>query len=175
LEATIASPLGLLEELFGTDPWRLLLSTILLNRTRRIQVDVVMYHFLQRWSTPETVATIIDDATIQEMTRCIAPLGIKHRRAKGIVQFSQDYLRLIHRKEQQIEERYPSSNLPVEFQLTRRELLKLYHCGDYAADAYQIFIQRDWETIHPKDHALRAYVEWKRGEQSRVQESNHEP
>jgi hypothetical protein len=41
-------------------------------------------------------------------------------------------------------------------------------------DAYQIFIQQNWETIHFKNHALRPYVEWKWGEQSRVQESNHE-
>jgi hypothetical protein len=60
-----------------------------------------------------------------------------------------------------MEERYPSSKLPVEFQLMRSEILKLYHCGDHAVDAYQIFIQQNWETIHFKNHALRPYVEWK--------------
>jgi hypothetical protein len=174
--AAAASPLGLLEELFADNPWRLLLSAILLNRTRRIQVDSVMYTFLQQWPTPE--ATI--EADVNEMSHRIAPLGIKYRRAKGIVQFSKDYLGLVevHSKQQQQQQQTEASSTTattststttssdnkkkVTFQWTRSEILNLFHCGDYAADAYQIFIQRDWQTIQPRDHALLAYVEWKR-------------
>lgn len=156
----LASPLGLLEELFGHNPWKLLLSTILLNRTRRIQVDGVLVRFLEAWTTPE--ATLLADIT--EMTNLIAPLGIKHRRARGIVQFSQEYLALVQRKQQEDSKTTTTTTSRVSFQFTREEILNLYHCGDYAADAYQIFIQRDWKDFHPRDYALRAYVEWKRSE-----------
>lgn len=166
-----ASPLGLLEELFADNPWRLLLSTILLNRTRRIQVDTIMYMFLTLWPTPE--ATI--EADLNEMTHRIAPLGIKHRRAMGVVQFSKDFLRLVEEKTVQNnskrhEPEQRTAFIPsvatkrerVMFELTRSDIMNLYHCGEYAADAYQIFIQRDWQIIQPRDHALLAYVEWKR-------------
>jgi hypothetical protein len=41
------SPFGLIEELFQRDPWKLLISTILLNRTHREQVDFVMFKLLE--------------------------------------------------------------------------------------------------------------------------------
>ena len=45
---------------------------------------------------------------------------------------------------------------------TRKDILGLYYCGEYAYAAYQIFIQRNW-NIDPPDHALKAYVEFQRG------------
>ena len=96
---SLSSPLGLLEELFGDDPWRLLLSTIFLNRTQRVQVDVVMHSFLQEWPTAECVAA----ANVNEISTVIAPMGIRNRRARGIVQFSKDYLELLRSKVNQEE------------------------------------------------------------------------
>ena len=162
VSSCVASPLGLLEELFANYPWRLLLSTILLNRTRRIQVDVIMFRFLQKWPTPEAVI----EADVDEMSKCIAPLGIKYRRAKGIVTFSTEYLNLVDksRNERQQEATNNVENQkedPATFQWTRGDITSLFHCGDYAADAYEIFIKRNWTNIHPRDHALLAYVEWK--------------
>ena len=177
----IASPLGLLEELFVDEPWRLLLSTILLNRTRRNQVDGVLAKLLDRWPAPQAIISIADDkqSALEELTNLIAPLGIKNRRARGIIQFCRDYLDLLARKTNQenikVEEpragiepeecsannTMGTSNRSVEFRFTREDILNLYHCGDYCADAYQIFVQRKWENIYPKDHALIAYVEWK--------------
>lgn len=91
---TIDSPFGLLEELFHDNPWRLLLSTVLLNRTTRQQVDAVMSEFLTKWPTPESVVTTPAD----EISIVIRPLGMCHRRASGLIRFSQDYLQLIQRK-----------------------------------------------------------------------------
>ena len=146
---SLESPLGLLEEFFGESPWQLLMCTIMLNRTQRIQVDHILFAFLERWSTPE--ATLKGD--IDEICALITPLGIKGRRSRGILRFCKEYLQLRSSK---------SDKKNSEFKFSRNEILGLYHCGDYAADAYQIFIQKDWKHLHPKDHALRAYVEWKR-------------
>lgn len=187
----LASPLGLLEELFGDDPWRLLLSTILLNRTRRNQVDGVLSQLLDRWPTPHALIEMArgqekdaDDMMLDELINLIAPLGIKNRRARGIIRFCREYVDLVTRKQKQESSHSGNhrQNDPtaigkartailaenschhVEFLFTRQEILNLYHCGSYCADAYQIFVQREWENLHPTDHALRAYVEWKQSQ-----------
>lgn len=153
---SLSSPLGLLEELFGDDPWRLLLSTIFLNRTQRVQVDVVMHSFLQRWPTAESVAA----ANVNEISTVIAPMGIRNRRARGIMQFSKEYMELLKSKVNQGETMKPSKE--ASFHLSEDEIKRFYNCGQYVADAYRIFINRDW-TTNSADHALEAYVEWKRG------------
>lgn len=139
------SPLGLIEEMFCHDPWRLLLSTILLNRTSRVQLDVVLHTFLSKWPTPQSVV----DANWEDISSIIAPLGIRHRRAKGLIRFSCDFL---------------SHAAEKSFSLTRGQVLSLYYCGDYACDAYQIFIQGDINVL-PTDHALQDYIEYQRGAQ----------
>lgn len=48
------------------------------------------------------------------------------------------------------------------FNLSNKDILGLYYCGDYAAAAYQIFIRRDMATNH-QDHALTWYIEYQRG------------
>lgn len=152
------------------------MSTILLNRTRRNQVDGVMAQFLEWWPAPQAViAMAANDPALATLTNLIAPLGIKNRRARGIVRFCQDYLQLVAQKQQQdaamasdevscssetTDARTIRDSDTVECQFTRQEILNLYHCGEYCADAYEIFVQRKWKNIYPKDHALRAYVEW---------------
>jgi hypothetical protein len=117
------------------------------------------------------------------MTRLIVPLGFHKRRAKGIVQFTKDYVALIHQKKtkkrkehQQLssdstnnddDDDSPKTRNSVEFQLTRQEILRLFHCGAYCADAYQIFIRRDWATLSLSDHALKAFVEWQQSQSMR--------
>ena len=174
ISASLESPLGLLEELFGDNPLHLLLSTIILNRTQRVQVDGIFHLFLQRWPTAEAIIA----APLEEIQALIAPLGIGCRRASGIVRFARDYLDLLASKSDLVACTTGSNRLKstlesppaVAFHLTSDDIQSLFHCGTYAADAYQIFIRRDW-TICPSDNALRAYVEWKRGWQSQTQPS----
>ena len=206
------SPLGLIEEFYINDPWKLLISTIFLNRTRRIQVDRILYKFFNKFPTPQDVVACIGDDDDDEVcnhqneeteviiSTMIRPLGIHHRRAKGIMQFTRDYMQLIGhkkksdqqqhkqqqhlelqqqeqqpvrlddvvntavKKKQQVQQKLPE---PVEFTFTRKEIIEnLFHCGTYAADAYSIFIKQDWDyssNKQPTDHALQAYVEWKKG------------
>jgi adenine-specific DNA glycosylase len=140
----VTSPFGLLEELFVDNPWLLLLSTILLNRTSRVQVDVVLHEFLVKWPSPESVAA----ADWEEISRVIRPLGIRNRRAKGLIRFSRDYLTKLQ-----------GGNVAT---MTREDIMSLHHCGEYAYDAYRIFIQRNVSTLCA-DHALQDYVEYQRG------------
>lgn len=177
------SPLGLLEELFIGDPWKLLVSAILLNRSRRPQVDYILWGFLEQWPTPQSLLATSNEATEaqsfggntndhEDLRTWIQPLGLHTRRSQGLVKFCKDYLSLLDDKRVQIKvPTSPSTEHNPAFHLTREEILGLYNCGEYVADAYQIFIANhaidsnskvDWKNLHPKDHALMAYVEWRR-------------
>lgn len=168
IPTTIESPFGLLEELFADDPWRLLLSAILLNRTCRAQVDTVLHTFLRHWPTYATVACIDegDESSRHELCKILRPLGICYRRSAGIIRFSKDYANLL----QQIGERDTGTAKAAAFHLTKSEITGLYFCGEYAYAAYRLFILQDW-NFEPADRMLRSYAEYKRGIESIVDSS----
>eukprot|EP00977_Amphora_coffeiformis_P017855 scaffold5987_cov203-Amphora_coffeaeformis.AAC.6 len=143
LEVSVRSPLGLLEELLTDDPWSLLLSTVMLNRTSRAQVDHVLFGFLQRWPSPQKAV----QASTEEIGGVIRSLGLGNKRAHGIQRFSADYLALMEIKTD-------------PFSFSEEDVKGLHHCGAYAYDAYCIFIKRNVAVV-PEDHALVSYVEYK--------------
>lgn len=151
------SPFGLLEELFSQHPWRLLLSTIMLNRTTRVQVDVVLYEFLRKWPDA-TSASLADELEVADV---IYPMGMRFRRARGIIRFSQEWLELLTKKAS-LREHKKNAVLDEAFSLAREDVLGLYYCGDYAYDAYRIFVQGSLDAI-TTDHALQIYVDYHRG------------
>lgn len=154
------TPLGLLEELFTDDPWKLLVSTILLNKTQRQQVDVVMFHFLQKW--PDAHSTT--EADSNEILNIIGPLGLGNKRSKSLIRFSEEYLRLIETKHSLLPN---ESDLKlVEFSFSREDIVSLHQCGEYAWSAYELFILKELpkeDAFQVCDHALKLYVEYKLG------------
>jgi hypothetical protein len=143
----LLSPLGLLEELFLDNPWRLLVSTICLNITTRGQVDRVLYEFFQRWPTAEATAA----ADWTEVSAIISPLGLGTKRAKGLVRFSAEYMEL-------------TKDISA-FRLTEEQVTGLYCCGQYGWSAYNTFINKELPSgaVGVCDHALQLYVEYQLG------------
>ncbi|OEU22561.1 hypothetical protein FRACYDRAFT_232718 [Fragilariopsis cylindrus CCMP1102] len=194
--ATTASPFGLLEELFSEHPWRLLISTILLNKTKRNQnIDRILFRLFQRWPTVESVvkdANNDEEAVRDYIFNQVRITGLGRNKSKAFVQLSRDFLLLITTKNQNKIDlfvpycQYTSTTATnttttctstsgstaispiirrreVEFDLTRKEVKNISNCGDYAADAFQIFIRKDLDLpIISNDYILVAYVEWKR-------------
>lgn len=165
----MASPFGLLEELFADDPWRLLLSTIFLNRTTRRQVDRTLHDFLLRWPDAESAAAADPDDVLE----IISPLGIKYRRSRGIVRFSAEYVALVRSKASR---HFPAneggggsdcgdgsllSSISAAFELDDEDVAGLYGCGKYALSVYRVFIRKDLGA-EVQDHALRYYVDYQR-------------
>jgi hypothetical protein len=164
----VSTPFGLLEELFGNDPWRLFLSAILLNRTSRVQVDTIMFDFLAEWPSADAAA----GADAARMCVVVRALGIRFRRAAGIIRFSKEYLALLEHKINKCGSTGTGrSKIDADidreaaYNLTRDDVMNLYYCGDYAYAAYKLFIQRVY-SIDPTDHALKAYAQYQRGFQS---------
>ena len=168
------SPLGLLEELFTNDPWKLLLSTIFLNKTQRNQVDIILFLFLQRWPDAQSAS----NADADEVRSIIAPLGLMNKRSKSVVRFSNEYLQLIAAKKIQttalskdnkqplLSDDKETTPMAVEFNLGKKDVLSLHQCGEYAWTAYQLFILKELpqgDTFKVCDHALQLYVEYKLG------------
>jgi len=129
------SPYGLVQRQFHDDPWRLLVSCIFCNLTKRVQAEPIMWEFFERWPTAEATAAA-DEEEIQQL---LQPLGLSTRRARTLVRMSQEFLR-------------------AEWQ----QPLELYGIGKYANDAWMIFCEGRWQEVEPRDHALVWYHDWLR-------------
>ena len=125
------SPYGLLEELYRREPWKLLVSCMLLNCTTRLQVDRVLPALFNRYPTARALAAAPDAA---ELERLLAPLGLQRRRSKSLLRFSREYT-----------------------EKPWADVMELHGVGKYAADAYAIFILGRWRETRPDDHALNFY------------------
>lgn len=160
----MTSPFGLVEELFTEDPWRLLLCAIFLNRTQRKMIDRTLYCFLQRWPTVDAVLEYARaEKSMDDMIQMVAPLGLTYKRARGIVQFCKDFVALVTAKCVETGKSDQAVATATAFSLSRDEVTGMHFCGDYAADAYQIFIRRDVQSpLKSDDHALLSYADWKR-------------
>jgi methyl-CpG-binding domain protein 4 len=127
------SPYGLLQEIYFDDPWKSQVCCILLNCTRRIQVDRVRDQLFLQYPTPEKMM----EANPLELASLLRPLGFYNRRAKSLIRFSTEWVTR-------------DWNHPHE----------LYGIGQYAADSWDIFYN-DMD-LDPDDGVLVKYIQWKR-------------
>ena len=163
------SPLGLLEELFLDDPWKLFVSAIFLNKTNRAQVDGVLHRFLQEWPDAKSTAGEADfestpmEADAKSTTReghrekishVISCLGLGVKRAENLIKFSKDYLKLTSKSD------------PVS--LTKGQVMKLHGIGEYGWAAYEIFILKRLpsKSVGLCDHVLQLYAEYQLGQRA---------
>lgn len=125
------SPYNLIQEYLWQDPWKIFVACIFCNLTRRVDAEPYMWKFFERFPAPE----LASDADLDELEEMISPLGLSQRRAKALVQMSNDYLNKDWKNEPRT----------------------LYGIGKYASDAYRIFCLGDWKDVEPKDGALVNY------------------
>jgi methyl-CpG-binding domain protein 4 len=127
------SPYELLQEIYFDDPWKSQVCCILLNCTRRVQVDKIRDELFSRYSTPARLA----DADPAELAELLRPLGFYNRRARSLIRFSTEWINL--------DWKHPR---------------ELYGIGQYAADSWDIFYNGRLD-INPDDGVLVKYVIWK--------------
>lgn len=128
------SPFELLQEIYYDDPWKSQVSCILLNCTRRVQVDGVRDRLFASYPTPAAMA----DADPTELADLLRPLGFYNRRAKTLIRFSTEWI-------------------GKDWKHPR----ELYGIGQYTADSWDIFYNNRLD-INPDDGVLVKYVIWKR-------------
>ncbi|CAE8632793.1 unnamed protein product [Polarella glacialis] len=135
----MCSPFGLIEELLATNPWQLLATCFLLNKTSRVAVDNILPEFLGRCPGPIELI----EAVPEDILRLLEPLGLGRKRARMLRRFSLEYLDALKQS--------------VRKPLSSESVRQLHGVGKYASDAYDMFVLHETSTVQPTDNYLRWY------------------
>lgn len=135
------SPFGLIEELLAGNPWQLLATCFLLNKTPRAMVDRVLPDFLSLCPGPKEILQVMPEA----LHKTFAPLGLHRKRARMLRQFSLEYLAAL--------EETQGGAIPTE------QIRRMHGVGKYASDAYTMFVLGKVAEVQPTDVYLRWYRE----------------
>jgi len=127
------SPFNLVQESLYTDPWKLLVATIFLNKTNNKVSIPILWKFFDRWPVAEAASK----GDPCEMAEMLQPMGLNKLRAKTIVRFSSEFLNLVW-------------SYPIE----------LHGIGKYGNDSYKIFCLGEWRNVQPRDKKLNLYHDW---------------
>jgi methyl-CpG-binding domain protein 4 len=111
------------------DPWKIMISCILLNQTTNIQVRPVIINLFNRFPTPNSI-TKSDEFEIASIIRST---GFQNVKARRIIAFTQSW---------NSGERNPD---------------KFPGIGPYGRDSWKIFIEGKTD-FHPEDKKLSAYL-----------------
>tara|TARA_R110000782_G_scaffold256671_1_gene345766 strand:+ start:996 stop:1484 length:489 start_codon:yes stop_codon:yes gene_type:complete len=133
-KSTMASIQGLirplLQEVYQDDAWKMLVCCILLNLTKRTQVDIIRDELFTLYPTAHKMM----NANQSELSKLLQPLGLYNRRARSLIKFSADYINGFNSVDQ------------------------LYGIGQYAKDSWEIF-QNDNRSVNPTDKVLIQYLQ----------------
>ena len=119
----------LLQEIYLTDPWKMLVCCMLLNLTNRKQVDKVREELFTRYKTPKDMM----NANHRELADILKPLGLYNRRATSLRLMSAGYINGF------------------------KSVDELYGIGQYAKDSWEIFQNKN-NNIKPTDKVLQEYL-----------------
>ncbi len=127
------SPFNLIQENLNCDPWKILVACVFCNLTKRHTAEPIIWEFFEKYSGPGQAMR----ADFDEVKEMLQPLGLSNRRAKTLIQMSQEFI-----------------------EKDWKEPIELYGIGKYANDAWKIFCTPCWKDVEPKDHALVWYHDW---------------
>ena len=119
----------LLQEIYQNDPWKMLVCCILLNLTKRQQVDGIRHELFSKYPTEYEMMEADED----ELSEILKPLGLYRRRAKTLIKFSWMWANGFN------------------------DVSELYGIGEYARDSWEIFQMDNFDT-KPKDKVLLEYL-----------------
>lgn len=179
---------GLMQERLAHDPFRMLVATIFLNKTRGEQAMPVYFHLMSKYPTVESLA----NANVEDITRIIHSLGFQNSRARKCVELANAWLSHPPEKDRRYRKlNYPSrgdgrdvqpeETLSDHDQRVAWEIAHLPGLGAYALDSWRIFcrdklrglssswngessqiteFEPEWKRVVPTDKELRAYLTW---------------
>ncbi|GLA14420.1 hypothetical protein AnigIFM62618_000799 [Aspergillus niger] len=183
-----APSFGLVQEQLAHDPFRLLIATIFLNRTRGGVALPVLFKVFDRFPTVEAMAST-DTNTLASMIHC---LGFQNQRAKKCITLAQTWLAFPPTKGKRYRKlHYPCKGDGRDIGLHESiadddarvgwEIAHLPGVGPYSLDSWRIFCRDElrglasnwrghgastahfspeWKSVLPQDKELRAYLTW---------------
>ena len=119
----------LLQEIYQDDPWKMRVCCILLNLTKRQQVDLVRDELFSLYPTPYDMV----NSDEYYLSHLLQPLGLYNKRAQTLKKFSQDYINGFN------------------------DIQECYGVGQYGKDSWNIF-QLNKHTNHSNDKVLHKYL-----------------
>lgn len=111
-------------------PWQHMIGVICLNLTNRKQVKRVLPVFFERWPTPEKLLR----CRLVDIEEILAPLGMRHVRARRIYRMSIDFLTW-----------------------NGEDATVLHGIGKYGSDSYRLFYKKEIPK-NVGDHELKRYI-----------------
>ena len=120
----------LLQEIYQDDPWKMLVCCILLNLTKRQQVDGIRHKLFDKYPTEYKMIEANED----ELSEILKPLGLYKKRAKTLIKFSWMWVNGFS------------------------DVMELYGIGKYARDSWEIFQMNNMD-VKPTDKVLLAYLD----------------
>ncbi|KAJ5121250.1 uncharacterized protein N7515_009211 [Penicillium bovifimosum] len=183
-----APSFGLIQEQLAHDPFRLLIATIFLNRTRGGVALPVLFKVFERYPTIEAMA----EAESSELVSMINCLGFQNQRARKCITLAKTWLsnppdkRKRYRKlhyPQKLDGRNVGREECIDEEDLRVgwEIAHLRGIGAYSLDSWRIFCRDElrgkasdwkgtnatevgfvpeWKCVLPQDKELRAYLTW---------------
>lgn len=127
------SAFGLIQESLWPNEWLILVACVMLNCTRRSQVEPVMKIFMELYPTPESLA----GANVNDVAQLLRPLGFHNRRARTFLKLARSFITW-----------------------NRKTPLELPGIGEYAARSWDIFVKGEIGNVEPSDGALKTYYLW---------------
>jgi len=119
----------LLQEIYQEDSWKMMVCCILLNLTKRTQVDIIRDELFKLYPTPKKMKS----ANIDRLSKLLQPLGLYNKRAQSLKRFSKEWIRGF------------------------KSVDELYGIGQYAKDSWEIF-QNNNRNVKPTDKVLLEYL-----------------
>lgn len=126
----------IIEEKFMPNKWKVLVCCILLNRTRKVQVEPIIDELFKKYPTAESLSV----ARIPSIRKIIRPLGLFNRRSIILKRFSKEV---------------------VELGISKDTVSLLSGIGQYGKDAYLILFEGSMKCPS-RDYALLKYLKHKR-------------
>lgn len=172
-----APTFGLIQERIAHNLYLLVLQAILWNQTTGRQARPVLERMVARYPSP----TILADASLQELTTMLQPIGLHNIRAARCIALGQKWCenppslgKRYVRKGYEVQDGDDGAGLGWE-------IAHLPGVGPYALDSYRIFhrdefrglatdwlgssaadenFEPEWKRVVPTDKELRAYLKW---------------
>ncbi|KJF60459.1 uncharacterized protein CIMG_12981 [Coccidioides immitis RS] len=184
---TSAPSFGLIQETLALDPFRLLIATIFLNRTRGEAAIPVLYDVFENYPTIGSLA----DADVDGLVAMIRKLGFQNARANKCISIAKLWMvsppvkgkrfRKLHYPDKSDGlDIKPGESIDDEDTRIAWEIAHLPGIGAYAIDSWRIFCRDvlrgvatdwnganaeegflpEWKSVRPKDKELRAFLTW---------------
>ena len=119
----------LLQEIYQDNAWKMLVCCILLNLTKRTQVDIIRDKLFKLYPTPNKMK----NANVDRLSNLLQPLGLYNKRARTLKRFSEGWTKGF------------------------KSVDELYGIGQYAKDSWEIF-QNNNRDVKPTDKVLLEYL-----------------